>query len=69
MYNTSKSETKFIIHGVPQDSIIGPLFCIVFMNDFSRASNLLFCILFADDTTVIIEGQNYNNLILTLNIK
>ena len=38
------------------------------MNDFSRASNLLFSILFADDTTVIIEGQDYNNnLIVTLN--
>ena len=36
-------------------------------NDFSRASNILFSILFADDTTVIIEGQHYNNLILTLN--
>ena len=46
MYNNSKSETKFITHGVPQGSI-----------------------LFADDTTVIIEGQNYNNLILTLNTK
>ena len=67
MYNNSKSETKFITHGVPQGSILGPLFFIVFMNDFSRASNILFSILFADDTTVIIEGQNYNNLILTLN--
>ena len=67
MYNNSKSETKFITHGVPQGSILGPLFFIVFMNDFSRASNISFSILFADDTTVIIEGQNYNNLILTLN--
>ena len=67
MYNNSKSETKFITHGVPQGSILGPLFFIVFMNDFSRASNILFSILFADDTTVIIEGQNYNNLIPTLN--
>ena len=50
-------------------SILGHLFFIVFMNDFSRASNILFSILFADDTTVIIEGQNYNNLILTLNIE
>ena len=67
-YINSKSETKFITHGVPQVSIIhvGPLFFIVFMNDFLRASNLSFSILFADDTTVIIEGQNYNNLILTL---
>ena len=67
MYNNSKSKTKFITHGVPQGSILGPLFFIVFMNDFSRAPNILFSILFADDTTIIIEGQNYNNLILTLN--
>ena len=32
------------------------------MNDFSKTSELLFSILFADDTTVIIKGQNYNNL-------
>ena len=37
--------------------------CMIFL----RASNLLFFILFADDTTVIIEGQKYNNVILTLN--
>ena len=43
------------------------IFFIVFMNDFSRASDLLFSILFADDTTVLNEGQNYNNIIFTLN--
>ena len=64
VYNNSKSEIKFITHGVPQGSILGPLFFIVLMNDFSRAFKLLFI---ADDTTVNIEGQNYNNLILTLN--
>ena len=37
------------------------------MNDFSRASDLLFSILFADDTTVLTEGQNYSNIIFTLN--
>ena len=37
------------------------------MNNFSRASDLLFSILFADDTTVLIEGQNYSNIIFTLN--
>ena len=37
------------------------------MNDFSKASDLLLSILFADDTTVLIEGQNYNNIIVTLN--
>ena len=37
------------------------------MNDFSRASDLPFLFLFADDTTVLFEGQNYNNIIFTLN--
>ena len=30
-------------------------------------SNFLFSILFADDTTVLIESQNYNNIVFTLN--
>ena len=66
-YNNVKSETKFVTHGVPQGSILGPLFFIVFMNDVSRASHLLFSILFADDTSVFIEGQNYDQLIEILN--
>ena len=37
------------------------------MNDFSRASDLLFTILFADDTSVFLEGQNYNQIIDCLN--
>ena len=37
------------------------------MNDFSRASDLLFSILFADDTSVFIDGTNYSSIIDTLN--
>ena len=32
------------------------------MNDFSRSSDLLFSILFADDTSVFIEGTNFENI-------
>ena len=60
-------ETKQITHGVPQGSILGPLLFILYLNDFSRASDLLFSILFADDTTVLIEGYSYNNIITLLN--
>ena len=68
-YGNSKSETKTITHGVPQGSIFGPLLFILCVNDFFRALDILFSILFADDTTVLIEGLDYQKLIETLNEK
>ena len=65
--NGAKSEVKFVETGVPQGSILGPLLFILFMNDFSRSSTLLFSILFADDTSVFLEGTEYSKLIKTLN--
>ena len=37
------------------------------INDFSRASDKLFSILYADDTSVFIEGYEYDKLIETMN--
>ena len=66
-YSDYNSGTKRITHGVPQGSILGPLLFIIYINDFSRASELLFSILFADDTSVLIEGTNYDKIIDILN--
>ena len=66
-YNGHTSKTQPIKIGVPQGSILGPLFFICFMNDFSKSSQLLFSILFADDTTVLLEGKEYEGLIMALN--
>ena len=63
LYNNSKSEENFFSR-VPHGSILGPLFFIVFMNIFSRASKT--SIFFADDTTVLIEGQIYDKVIFAL---
>ena len=63
----SQSNVKFVEFGVPQGSILGPLLFILFTNDFSRSSTLLFSILFADDTSVFLEGTEYPNIIKSLN--
>ena len=46
---------------------MGPLLFIMYVNDFSRASALLFSILFADDTNVFIEGIRYEDIIFNIN--
>ena len=62
-YNTQNSSTKGIQCGVPQGSILGPLFFIIYINDLSNVSQKIFSILFADDTNIFIQGNNLPQLI------
>ena len=66
-YNGIRSSIRNITYGVPQGSILGLLLFILNVNDFSRSSDLLFSILFADDTSVFIEGHSYAEVIEILN--
>ena len=64
-----RSETKVVECGVPQDSILGPLLFIVFMNDICNVSDLMFAIMYADDTCFLINGTDMNKLINQLNVE
>ena len=68
-YNGSKSNDQYISCGVPQGSILGPLLFILYINDLSNISESLTSILFADDTTVIVESDSVSDAIALMNLE
>ena len=66
-YDGEKSETKHITCGVPQGSILGPLFFIAYMNDIFQASKYLYNILYADDTSILLSGSDLQKLVREMN--
>ena len=48
---------------------IGPLLFIIYMNDISNASELLFSKMYTDDTSVQISGNDITYLVSSLNVE
>ena len=69
IYDGVKSEISLVQCGVPQGSILGPLLFIISMNDICNVSDLMFAIMYADDTCFLINGTDLNKLIKQLNVE
>ena len=63
----TNSQIHEIKCGVPQGFFPGLLLLILYMNDICNVSKLLFTILYADNTCVLLDSKNLNDLIIMLN--
>ena len=66
-YDVRQSEIQSITCGVPQGSVLGPLLFIIYINDICNVSELLFTVLYTDDTCVVIHGKDMLSIITILN--
>ena len=62
--NGVQSDIGFFKCGVPQGSVLGPLFFLLYINDIYRAVGCNAVRLFADDTSLLSYGLNLNDVII-----
>ena len=66
-FNGQCSSPQTICCGVPQGSILGPLFFLLYINDLNNVSTLVELILFADDTNLFMSHKDPVYLAASLN--
>jgi hypothetical protein len=66
-FNEHRSSPSAVCCGVPQGSILGPLFFLLYINDICNVSQLVETILFADDTNIFFSHKDPQYVIDSLN--
>ena len=61
--NGVRSDVRSISCGVPQGSVLGPLFFVLYINDLYKAIENVITRLFADDTALILYEKYLNTLV------
>ena len=67
-YNVKESGVKEIKTCVPQGSILGTLLFSIYMNNLSTISNTLKLIMYADDTTIYFNTEDFPKVNLAKHI-
>lgn len=66
--NNAMSEDAYILDGVPQGSILGPLLFIMFINDLPLYTNSANTDMYADDTNLYFSGESKSEIERNLQI-